>query len=79
MAKSPVRCLRPSDISGTVHQSAFSEAEDHNTLPIIVEQGSPRGLGMFSSKKELASHINGVRQYMVIFVWLLSLSKTLLR
>ena len=25
------------------------------------------------------SHINGVRQYMVIFVWLLSLSKTLLR
>ena len=35
--------------------NAFSEAGDHNTLPIIVEQGSPRGLGMFFSKKELAS------------------------
>lgn len=65
-AKSPVRCLRPSAISGTAYQSASSEAGNHNTLPIIVEQGSPRGLGTSSSKKrELASLRWGRRAHMV--------------
>lgn len=52
---SPIQGLRPSDISCSVFQSAFSEVGNNNSLPIIVEQGSPRGLCVFSSKKELAS------------------------